>query len=198
MNKTSGGKEMGNAALFENTTLVHEKATADLTEIFGKKKKKWDKEILFVLTFIVTAASVIGLMAFAGMFDETIPGTIATRIHIGGFPLAAALFASAAVSLGVTVLYAIRNREPRLTAEELSKSVRYRYIISDEGITVEHAYRKDKIAFEDIEKITCNGYSYFIYAKENRYQISRNGFGSKITAFERFMEGQGFTIGIEP
>ena len=189
---------MENAALFENTTLVREKAIVDLGAFFEKKKKTWDKEIMFVLTFIFTSAVIIPVMAWAGMFDVTTPGSAEAKVHIGGLPLVAALCASAAVSLGITVLYALKNREPKLTEEEISKSVPYRYIISEEGIKVEHGYHTDNITYSEIEKITSNGYSYFLYTQKRRYQIRINGFGSKITSFERFLENRGFTIGIEP
>ena len=193
-----GDDSMENIALFENTTLVHEKAVEKFGEIIKKKKKKsWEREKVVIFTFIPTAVALILVMLWAGMFDVSTAGTMATKIHLGGFPLVAALCASAAVSLGALLLYVLKHPKPEEPVEEPTTPVFYRYVIGKEGIKVEYGYHTDNISYGDIKKITSNGYSYFIYTSKKKYQVAVNGFGSKTEAFEKFLSARGFSIGIE-
>ncbi len=190
---------MENLTLFENTTLVRESINRDIEALLEKKKKKsWDKEILFVIVFVLTALVLFGVLSWVGVFDTEDGPAGVTQRQIGGTPAIAVLLASGAVAFLSALLYAIKNREPKKAPEDTVKTVSYRYIIADEGIKAEHGYRTDNISYEDIKKITSNGHSYFIYTENKKYQICINGFGSKINAFERFISNRGFTIEIEP
>ena len=197
---------MDDTILFENITQVQEKSTTNLDLLFASsesgKKKNFERELVWGLTLIAVGTVMMLIFWSTGLFvTETKIGNITHTRYASWCVYAAAAIGLIAAFIVSAVWMKVRYDEGPVSAPEPPQTYVtyvYTYKISDSMIKVLHEGTTDCISFEDIEKITSNGHSYFICAKNKKYRIGKNGFGGKEKEFEQFMRGKGFSIGIEP
>ena len=73
----------------------------------------------------------------------------------------------------------------------------FKYTFTDEKILVTQDFDTVSIPYGEIQQVTHNPYSYFVYHNGNRYQLDKTGFSVDSKEFEKLMLNCGKTIGIE-
>ncbi|SDA30604.1 hypothetical protein SAMN02910447_03238 [Ruminococcus sp. YE71] len=187
---------------FENTTLVRENGQTAYDVMHessrSRAKKVREKELVWAVSFFIFMVLVNLLFYMSGAFAVKTADSVKTI----GYPRWA-FGVTFAISLPLSYLTAAvymrmkHGKNEGIGADKNDDRVMYKYTIDENGIKAEHNGICESAAFSDIIKITANGYSYYVYTAKKKYQIGRNGFGSRETEFAQFMRGKGFSIGRE-
>lgn len=73
----------------------------------------------------------------------------------------------------------------------------YKYTFTDDKIIVSCDFDSATVPYFEIERVTQNPYSFFVYHRGNRYQMDKTGFSTDPREFEKLMLNNGKTIGVE-
>lgn len=173
-------------ALFQNSTTYKSNSGMsdhDIMTANNELKRKKDKLrytigvsvcVVWLLFRIITT----GGMGYAGFLIQTFIG-----ILIGFVP-------------AEFIVRKTYGNNPGIGVGVTSSKV-FKYTFTDEKILVTSDFDTINIPYGEIERVTHNPYSYFVYYRGSRYQMDKAGFSVDSKEFEKLMLSYGQTVGIE-